>query len=117
MPLTSVGGGFCIDGNCWARSGFCGPGSSRLVGLFPLILPSAGLSGLPNEAAFAEEAAMPSAVADAAALARNSRLSKSVMVCLQSWFLPVARHEKRAHRELSFAPDGHGTVYPERLCC
>jgi hypothetical protein len=49
------------------------------VRLFPLILPSAGASGLPNVAALVE-AATPKAAAAAAALASILRRNRSVIV-------------------------------------
>src|ERR1700722_522860 len=71
----SVAGGSWKEGNWLASAGFCGPGSSRLVRLFPLILPCGGESGLPNVAADAA-ADMPRAAADAAAPSRISRRDK-----------------------------------------
>src|ERR1700722_4384886 len=75
IPLMSVAGGSWKEGNWLASAGFCGPGSSRLVRLFPLILPCGGESGLPNVAADAA-ADMPRAAADAAAPSRISRRDK-----------------------------------------
>src|ERR1700719_352267 len=85
MPLTSVAGGSWNDGNWPASAGFCGPGSSRLVGLLPLIRPSGGLSGLPKVAALAAPVT-PRAAADAAAPRRLSRRDKLVMLCLTCLF-------------------------------
>src|SRR5882762_5067776 len=86
MPLTSVAGGSWNDGNWFASAGFCGPGSSRLVRLLPLILPSAGESGLPNEAADAA-ADTPSAAAEAAAPNRTSRRDRLLIGCLTDPYL------------------------------
>src|SRR5258708_14186813 len=86
MPLTSVAGGSWNDGNWFASAGFCGPGSSRLVRLLPLTLPSGGESGLPNEAADAA-ADTPRAAAEAAAPSRISRRDKLVMGCLTDLYL------------------------------
>src|ERR1700730_12230448 len=74
----SVAGGSWKFGNWLASAGFFGPGSSRLVRLFPLILPSGGESGLPNVPADAA-ADTPSAAAEAAAPSRISRRDKLVM--------------------------------------
>src|ERR1700757_1690128 len=51
IPLTSVAGGLRNDGSLFARDGSCGPGSTSALGLVTLTVPSAGSSGLPNEAA------------------------------------------------------------------
>src|ERR1700756_5312419 len=83
MPLTSVAGGSWNDGNWLASAGFCGPGSSRLVRLLPLIRPSGGESGLPNVAADAA-ADTPRAAADAAAPSKISRRDKLLMRCLSN---------------------------------
>src|SRR5260370_754157 len=82
----SVAGGSWNDGNWLASAAFCGPGSSRLVRLFPLILPSAGGSGLPNEAADAP-ADTPRAAAEAAAPSRISRRDKLLIGCLTDLYL------------------------------
>src|ERR1700726_230616 len=75
IPLMSVAGGSWAVGNWLASAAFCGPGSSRLVRLFPLIRPSCGESGLPNVAADAA-AETPRAAAEAAAPSRISRRDK-----------------------------------------
>src|ERR1700683_5464038 len=86
MPLTSVAGGSWKLGNWLASAGFCGPGSSRPVGLLSLIRPSGGLSGLPKVAALAAPAT-PRAAADTAAPSRISRRDKVVMLCLTCVFM------------------------------
>src|SRR5258708_38231544 len=86
ISLMSVAGGSWDVGNWLARAAFCGPGSSRLVRLFPLILPSGGESGLPNVAADAA-ADTPRAAAEAAAPSRISRRDKLLIGCLTHLYL------------------------------
>src|SRR6476620_9269033 len=69
-PPTSVAGGDCAEGNCFARAGSCGPGSLRLEGVLAFTAPCGGSSGLPNVAACALEPAIAALAADAA---NNSR--------------------------------------------
>src|SRR5690242_17567471 len=63
MPLTSVAGGLRHAGSLPARLGSCGPGSLSAFEFVTLTAPSAGWSGLPNDAAFAAEAAATTAPA------------------------------------------------------
>src|SRR6267154_1005622 len=100
MPLTSVAGGSWNDGNWFASAGFCGPGSSRLVRLLPLILPSAGESGLPNVAADAAPDT-PRAAAEAAAPSKISRRDKLFIGGLTDPYLVMVSVVARHFREIS----------------
>src|SRR4029077_5493267 len=79
IPLTSVAGGLRNDGSLPARPGSCGPGSASAFGLVTLTAPSAGSSGLPNEAAFAADAAV-SIAAPTALVASILRRDKCVSI-------------------------------------
>ena len=63
----------------FAMPGSCGPGSTSALGLVTLTAPSAGSSGLPNEAAFAAEAAV-SIAAPTAPVASILRRDKCVSI-------------------------------------
>src|SRR5258708_29008095 len=76
MSPTSVGGGLWNEGNWLSSVGFFGPGSDKPAGL-ALTAPSAGASGLPNEAAWA--AVATTAAPPAAPSARMSRREKGAM--------------------------------------
>src|SRR6478735_6646418 len=73
-PPTSVAGGDCTSGNCLARSGVCGPGSVRLLGVLALMAPCAGSSGLPKVAACAEPT-MAAPAADSASKSRRENIA------------------------------------------
>ena len=72
---TSVGGGNCADGNCFAIASLCGPGSLRFPGPLALMAPCGGRSGLPKEAACA--ALAPKALA--AVTTRTSLLENIIL--------------------------------------
>src|ERR1700731_3317128 len=90
IPLMSVAGGSWDVGNWLASAAFCGPGSSRLVRLFPLIRPSGGESGLPNVAADAA-ADTPRAAAEAAAPSKISRRDRLLIEGLTDPYLGVSQ--------------------------
>src|SRR4030081_3243892 len=103
MPLTSGAGGSWNEGNSPASAGFFGPGSSRLVGFLPLIRPSGGESGFPNEPAVAE-LTTPRAAAEAAAPTRIFRRDMTVMVHLSIDFADGKFQSRGYPRDFTRAP-------------
>src|SRR6266404_3558039 len=88
MLPTSVAGGDCGEGNWLAITGFCGPGSVILAGLFlALMAPCGGKSGLPKDWAWTFVAAPMSEPPAVTA----SRPRRDMGFMTLSPFLPVMR--------------------------